>query len=371
MCLVPPTALSALTVFFKLRVHAPKTRFWEGIKRIDWVGSVLMISGAVLFLLGLQMGGVDHPWESAIILSFLIVGAIFAAVFALWEWKFAQYPLMPLRVLNNRTSIAALGVCSSHSMCLTGGAYFLPLYLQGVLGASPLMSGVHLLPFTLSLCFTNICVGMIIRRTGKYLLIMRLGTCIMTLGFGLLISLPTEHYWPRIIMYQIVAGIGIGPNFQCPLLAVQASSKQGDHAAAASTFNFFNNISASITIVISTAIFQNSMQKQQNELIASLGSQVSELLTGQNAAASVEEVATLPMGQRVTAQGAFWKGMLGMWIMYTVLASLSVASSLCAKDKVLAREHKATETGIEAEEVKRVMEIERRKAKRAILEVKC
>lgn len=368
MFVVPPTTLSAMIVLFKLRVYKPKTQFREGIKRIDWVGSVLMIAGAVLFLLGLQMGGVDYPWTSLIVLSFIIIGGTLATMFVLWEWKFAQFPLMPLRVLSSRTSISALGVCCFHSMCLIGGAYFLPLYLQGVLGATPLMSGVYLLPFTLSLSVTNICVGLIIRRTGKYLLIMRLGTCVMTLGFGLCISLPQDYHWAKIITYQIVAGMGIGPNFQCPLLAVQASSKQGDHAAAASTFNFFNNLSASVTIVISTAIFQNSMESQRGAL--KLESQVAELLTGQNAAASVEEIAALPSSQRTVAQHAFLKAMLGMWIMYTVFSSFSILSSLCAKDKVLVREHMMTETGIETEELKREMEQEKRRAKKEIRAVK-
>ncbi|PVH82703.1 hypothetical protein DL98DRAFT_414561 [Cadophora sp. DSE1049] len=361
---LPPTALSGMIVLLKLHVHTPKTQFREGVKRIDWVGSTLMISGAVLFLLGLQMAGIDHPWSSPIILSFLIIGTLLAALFFLWEWRFAQYPLMPLRVLNNRTSISALGVCCFHSMCLIGGAYFLPLYLQGVLGASPLMSGVYLLPFTLSLSISNICTGLAIRRTGKYLLFMRLGVLVMTLGFGLFITLPQHYHWAKIITFQTVAGMGIGPNFQCPLLAVQASSKQGDHATAASTFNFLNNLSTSVTIVISTAIFQNSMQSQQKPLVEKLGSEMADLLTGQNAAANVEAIELLPEAEREVAQKALLKAMLGMWIMYTCFAGVSILCSFCAKDKVLAKEHTVTETGIEAEELKREMEQERRKAKR-------
>ncbi|KAL2061983.1 hypothetical protein VTL71DRAFT_7361 [Oculimacula yallundae] len=361
---LPPTALSALIVVLKLKVHTPKTKFSEGIKRIDWVGSFLMIAGAVLFLLGLQMAGIDHPWDSAIILCLLIFGILLCVAFFLWEWRFAKYPLMPLRVLKGRTSISALGVCCFHSMCLVGGAYFLPLYLQGVLGASPLMSGVYLLPFTLSLSLSNIITGLCIRRTGKYMLFMRLGTIIMTLGFGLFIALPQDYRWEKIIIFQIIAGMGIGPNFQCPLIAVQASSKQGDHATAASTFNFCNNLSASVTIVISTTIFQNSMQSKHKSLIERLGAEMAGMLTGKNAAANVEAITHLPDMERTVAQRAVLRAMLGMWILYTALSAVSIACSFCAQDKVLAKEHTVTETGIEAEEVKREMEQARRKAKK-------
>jgi len=361
---VPCTALSALIIILKLHVHSPKTNFWDGIKRIDWIGSGVMITGAILLLLGVQMGGVEHPWTSPIILSFIIIGGILACLFVYVEWKIAAYPIMPLRVLSNRTSISALGVCCFHSMCLVGGAYFLPLYMQGVLGASALMSGVYLLPLTLSLCFSNVAGGLIVRKTGKYLLVMRGGACLMVLGFGLFVKLPANYQWAKIIIFQIIAGIGIGPNFQCPLLAVQASSPQADHAVAASTFNFANNLSASIIIVVSTTIFQNSMQKQHSTLVSQLGPEVAELLTGQNAAASVEAISALPGGVREIAQKAFLKGMFGMWILYIVCASLSVLCSLCVQNKVLSKEHKMTETGIEAEEAKRNLEEERKRAKR-------
>jgi vacuolar-type H+-ATPase subunit I/STV1 len=119
---VPCAALSALIVLFKLHVHTPKTPFWEGFKRIDWLGSVVMITGAVILLLGLQMGGVEYAWTSPIILCFMIFGASLIATFVVVEWKVSKYPLMPLRVLSNRTSISALGVCCFHSMCLVGGA---------------------------------------------------------------------------------------------------------------------------------------------------------------------------------------------------------------------------------------------------------
>jgi hypothetical protein len=109
---------------------------------------------------------------------------------------------MPLRVLNNCTSISALGVCCFHSMYLVGGAYFLPLYLQGVIGASPLMSGIYLLPLTLSLSITNCITGLVVRRTGKYLVIMRSATCMMVLGFGLFIDLPQDYQWAKIITFR-------------------------------------------------------------------------------------------------------------------------------------------------------------------------
>ena len=96
-----------------------------------------------------------------------------------------------------------------------------------------------------------------------------------------------------------------------------------------------------------------SMQNQQKSLVEKLGTEMAALLTGQNAAANLEAIELLPTAERAVAHAALLKAMLGMWIMYTCLAGISIACSFCAKGKVLEKEHTITETGIEAEELKR------------------
>jgi MFS family permease len=236
---VPCIAICFLVVLFKLNVHSPKTPVWEGLKAVDWLGSIIMITSTVLLLYIVQVGGVEQPWTSAMVLSFMIVGILLGILFVLVEWKVARYPLMPLRIFRHSTVVAAHGVACFHSMTLIGGAYFLPLYFQGVLGASPLQSGIYLIPLTVSLSLVNCGVGFWVSRTGKYILAMRISTLLMALGFGLFISLPDKYEWVKIITYQFIAGAGLGPNFQCPLIAMQAATPQADHAVASSAFNFF------------------------------------------------------------------------------------------------------------------------------------
>ena len=81
--------------------------------RIDYVGSLLTIASSVLLLLGLTWGGVTHPWSSAAVLVPLVLGVVLFALFLVWEGKFAKLPLVPIRVLRNRT---VAGVCISNFM---------------------------------------------------------------------------------------------------------------------------------------------------------------------------------------------------------------------------------------------------------------
>jgi hypothetical protein len=67
----------------------------------------------------------------------------------------------------------------------------------------------------------------------------------------------------------------------------------------------------------------------------------------------INELADVP---RNVARHAFLKGMLGMWIMYVVLAGLAFLCSLFVVVKVLSKELETTETGLKAEENKRILE---------------
>jgi MFS family permease len=129
---------------------------------------------------------------------------------------------MPLDLFSKRSNLAALATCFFHAFVFISGSYFLPLYFQAVLGATPILSGVYLLPTALSLSFLSAFTGIFIKKTGQYLPMIWSGMILMTLGFGLFIDFDVNTSWAKIIIFQIIAGIGVGPNFQSPLIALQS-----------------------------------------------------------------------------------------------------------------------------------------------------
>ena len=72
----------------------------EILKRIDYVGGILSISGMLLFMMGLQWGGYNYPWASAHVLVPLLLGVALIAAFFVWESRFATYPMFPRRLKN-------------------------------------------------------------------------------------------------------------------------------------------------------------------------------------------------------------------------------------------------------------------------------
>lgn len=189
----------------------------------------------------------------------------------------------------------------------------------------------------------------------------------MTIGTGLFIDLPGNRSWARIIIFQIVAGLGVGPNFQAPLIALQSKIPPKDIAVATATFGFIRNLSTSISVVIGGVIFQNEMQKRSASLEASLGPQLAGILSGGSAGASVGIVTQLPVAQRTIAQNAFYESLRTMWIVYVVFAGLGLIVTFFIGSNHLSKEHQETKTGLAEEELKRKENQEKKRQSKEML----
>jgi MFS family permease len=97
-------------------VHNPRTRAIDGIKAIDWFGTLSFLGLAVVFLLGLNFGGTVLPWSSAKVICLIVFGLLMSAVLIFSEKKLARYPLFPLSVFQNKSNVAGLLVTFFHGM---------------------------------------------------------------------------------------------------------------------------------------------------------------------------------------------------------------------------------------------------------------
>ena len=343
---LPISGVGLVILFFVLKLHNPRTPIKEGLAAIDWSGSALVIGGTVMILLGLEFGGVSYPWASPTVLCLLIFGVVVIGLFIINEGKIAKYPVIPIRLFKYRNSVVAYCLAFLHAFTFMSGSYWLPLYFQGAHGTSSLMSGVYILPFVVGLSIVSAMAGFIIKKTGNYKIIISTGMCIMVLGFGLFIDLGAEVNWAKIILYQIVAGMGVGPNFQAPLIALQTNVEPRDIGSATSSFAFLRQMGTSVSVVIGGVIFNNEMQRQQSTLQRELPPDLANLLTGANAAGSVDVVAALEGREGEIARAAYWNSIRTMYIVYTCFAGLAFILSLFLQQVKLSKEHKVHKTGL-------------------------
>jgi MFS family permease len=347
---LPVGGVSLAVVILFLHIEAPKTPFWAGLRSIDWLGTFLIIGGTLMFLFGMEFGGVNYPWASATVICLIVFGVVSWSLAMVVEWKVAKFPIIPPRLFDNWYNILILLVCFCHGFVFIAATYYLPLYFQTVLQTSPILSGVYVLPLVLSLAVGSAATGVIMKKTGRFRELIIGGMFLMTLGFGLFIDLKPYASWPRIIIFQLIAGLGIGPNFQAPLVAFQANIRPSDMATATATFGFVRQLATSISIVLGTVVYQNIMSQQSAQLLAFVGPRTTAILSGSFAGSSKELVESLTPSQRGVVLGAYTFALNRMWIFYTAVGGVGLVLALFIRRRELSTDHTVQKTGLAEQE---------------------
>ena len=127
----------------------PESRMAREGHRIDTVGAVTATGGLVAVVYGLLQAS-DHPWGSGRVLLPLLGGLALLVFMVVWESR-APDPMIPLRFFTNRTRVTSNGVSVLSLAAFYTYAFLLTLYLQQVLGYSPMKTGLAYIPFTVAI----------------------------------------------------------------------------------------------------------------------------------------------------------------------------------------------------------------------------
>ncbi|KAJ5578556.1 uncharacterized protein N7459_007520 [Penicillium hispanicum] len=362
---LPVSGVAGGLVFFFLEVHTPRTPIIEGLLAMDWLGTITIVGATVMFLLGLGYGGIAYPWNSATVVCLIVFGIVTVVVYALIEWKVAKYPITPLRLFKSTSNLATFGLAYIHGLVFIADLYYLPLYFQIVLGATPLLSGVYLLPVAVTLCMTSTLAGVYISHTGRYRPPIYFGLVLTIIGHGLYINLQPYASWSRIIIFQIIAGWGLGPLFQAPIIAIFSLTKPADTASAAATVFFTRDIATAMSIVFGGVIFQSRIRAYKSDIEGVVSPALAELITNGGATTASDQIRGLPDAARSLVRDRYNAALRTEWIFYTALGGAALLMSLGISKQLLSREHKINKTGLDIQEASRLEELEKEKNKEA------
>jgi EmrB/QacA subfamily drug resistance transporter len=176
---------------------------------LDFPGLFLVAGGLFTLVFGFSHAETT-AWSNPFTIGFLVAGAVLVAVFAYFETR-AKYPLLPPRVVLNRTRGGSNLAMLFASVGIFGVFLFLSYYLQGTLGFSPVKSGVAFLPMVIALAATaQVANQILLPRFGpKPIVPIGLLVCAAAL-FGLhLVGLHSSYVF-HVLPYLIVLGIGFG-----------------------------------------------------------------------------------------------------------------------------------------------------------------
>lgn len=346
-----------LAVLF-LDLHNPRTRMADGLRAVDWFGSVTMLGLTLMVLLGLNFGGVVAAWSSAKTICLIVFGSLMGLFFILSEKYLATYPIVPMRLFRERSNIAAYAITFIHGFVFFAAEYYLPLYLQAAKLATPTHSGLLILPLVTTSALAAAATGALIHATGEYRQLLQAGMVLMTLGVALFALLLGAHTSvPTIVGLEVLTGVGIGLCFQPPNMAVQALVPQHDVAAATGALGFLRNLATSLSVVVGGVVFQNGMAMREAALRrAGVDAALAAELAGPAAAANVELIAGIadPRLQLLVRKAFAWS-LRNSWILYACVSACGVVVTLFIKRSVLSKEHTETKTGIRSAEEEAVV----------------
>jgi EmrB/QacA subfamily drug resistance transporter len=246
--------IGAVALFVILTtMHLP---FERREHRVDYLGAVILTAGVVALLLVATWGGSTYAWTSPEILGLSVGGVALLIAFAFVERRAAE-PVLPLSLFRSSiftVSILAAGILGA---AMFGTIVYIPLFVQGVIGASATNSGVVLIPLMLSVVFSVVASGQIVTRTGRYRIFPIVGSITTLIGFWMLTRLTPAATSGQATLAMVVIGLGIGQMMQTYTLAVQNDARREDMGVATASTQFFRSMGGTFGVaVFGTVLFQ-------------------------------------------------------------------------------------------------------------------
>jgi EmrB/QacA subfamily drug resistance transporter len=185
-------------------------------RRFDLPGAAALTGGLLALIYGLD-DAISRGWGSGPVVASLFAAAIFLAAFAAAEQR-AEAPLVPFGIFRSRTlryaNIATVFLLATVVTLF----FFASLFMQQVLGYSPLRTGLAYVPLA-----AVVAVGAGIAGRAPVQAVLTLGLVLVAGGLILMARLPADASYPaQVLPAFLTTGLGMGLSFVPLQIAAQA-----------------------------------------------------------------------------------------------------------------------------------------------------
>jgi EmrB/QacA subfamily drug resistance transporter len=204
-------------------------------RRIDWAGQTVLTAGLFLLVLGLLRGN-DVGWGSPQIVAELSVSVVLLAIFALIEQR-VKDPMLPLRFFRIPSFTGAQIAAFSISASLFAVFIYATIYLQQVLGLTPVQAGLAYIPGTvLNAATSGVTAGLAEKGKLSARTMVSAGLALVAVGLLLMTTADAGSSWLAIQPGLLIAMIGTGM-FNPAVIAVALGSVPEDQSGLAAGVN--------------------------------------------------------------------------------------------------------------------------------------
>ncbi|KAJ7759151.1 major facilitator superfamily domain-containing protein [Mycena metata] len=322
----PIAGVAFTLVLFFLQVPTPPGNWKEKMLRIDLIGNLVIIAATCALAIALTWGGTLAPWSSPRVLAPLCLGVVGFGVFLFYEWCWAAYPVVPLQLMSNRTTMSGYIQITLAAFININLIYYLPVYYQACKDASPTASGIALFGLSFSTAPFSILAGISIGRTKYYRPQIWIAWSALMIGTGLLSGVTENTSRGTSIGFQVIAGIGIGILYSAAYFPVLAPLPVTSNSSALSFFVFIRTLAQIWGITVGGAVLQNVLQRRAPGSLPCISSS-----TGNLAYSIIPCVATLPEPFKSKVRAAFAEALRVVWRIMIGIAGAGLLCSLFMK----------------------------------------
>jgi len=236
----------------------------------DLLGTLTFSVGVLILLIALSLGAF-MGWTNLYVLALFLISVILLVVFVKIENNTAQ-PMLDLRLFKTR--VIAFAYISNFLNGLARGAvtFLLIFYFQGIKGMDPLLAGLLLSPFAISMMIVSPFSGGLSDRYGARVL-SSVGLLITAVGLGGLMMITATTSTIELILWMFVMGFGSGMFFSPNTSAIMNSVPPDKRGIAAGVNTMMSNAGNVLSIALSMAIISSSISSDAMQALF-LGTQV-------------------------------------------------------------------------------------------------
>ncbi|KAF8631157.1 hypothetical protein AX15_002499 [Amanita polypyramis BW_CC] len=332
----PVLVFSMVLVAIKVNVVLPDEvqhrTLADRLRRIDFLGSLTLVTTVGTFLLAFSLKASEEmSWSHPLIYGLLIASVISMMFFVLVEKYLAPYPVMPIRLITQRTPLAVSIVNLLGSITAFSMIYNVPLYFSAVRLESATEAGARLLPHSIAIPVGSVFAGWLMRKTGK-LHALTLLSSVMSIIANLLVAswnekTPAIRYW----LDLIPQALGMASVITTTLIAMIASVYKEDMAVAIGITYLFRTTGQVLGVSLGGAVLQ-----------AVLAKNLQQQITGPNAAENIyiirhkiEVIPSLPPPLRRVAVNSYAEAIRVVFIWQTAMSVLGLIACLPIQENPL------------------------------------
>jgi EmrB/QacA subfamily drug resistance transporter len=244
-----PVALIALAFTPGL---LPESRSESENRNFDAAGAVTITAGLSLLAYALLDAGASG-WGSTKTIGLLAVSAALIGMFVVIELR-SKAPLVPFSIFRIRTLTGANVAGLLLGASLFSMFYFISLYMQQVLGYSPIKTGLCYLPLALTIVFAAGLGGELVTRIG-FKPILAFGLALVSIGLLWFSQISTDGgFLTDILGPSLLAAIGLGFGFVTSTIAAVAGVEDNEQGLASGLINTSNQIGGALGLAVLSAL---------------------------------------------------------------------------------------------------------------------